>query len=79
MATREQVKAKCLELLENGRDRIEERIDHYINCGALGISEAPDDFILPRIIVSVVLEENADQIIWDRKKYKKIINNLKCF
>ena len=79
--TEDQVKNKVFEMVKSKEfnSSIETGINKAFTCGALNTESFPDNFVLPRIILSVILENLAIQYGPINKQDKKDARNLKHF
>lgn len=59
---------------------IRKESDRLFDCGAIDTESYEDNFILPKIVLTVALENLTKQIaLPDNKEYKKEIKNLRYF
>jgi hypothetical protein len=80
--TQEQFLARIKGLTIDLRADIEKEALRLFNSGAVDTGEYVDDFFLPKIIISVALENEAKQwqpLSFTRKEWEELNNNLRKF
>lgn len=78
MITKEQLKEKTIELLNNAHEEMVEKIDKAINSGCMDLENADNNYLLPKILVSALLKDMVFQYkpMGDTKKAEKEILNI---
>lgn len=75
-----QARKKCRALLRFQKADIYEKIDRAISCGAIDFEKWPDDYRLPKAIITAVFYSMAEQQVANRFcDTKRIIGNLRRF
>ncbi len=77
--TREEVEIKVLDLTRNIQSELQEEVKRLLDSGAIDLDEHEDNYLLPKMLLTVALENHSQQIAppnsW--KKERKIIANLR--
>lgn len=74
--TKEQLKAKTLEMIEEGQKRIIADIDRAIASGSMDIEGAEDGYGLPRILYTALLENEKMRWQCEADIWKKEVENI---
>ena len=80
-ATKESVRQKTIECLENVYPTLIEKLDFLLDSGAINFSEHPNNYNLPKIIVQALGETMARLYSnpYASKADKKELKNIKCY
>jgi hypothetical protein len=57
MATKEQVKAKTIELIQELPHWLPQKVDKILNSGCVDVGYYPDNYSLPKLIMRVLAQE----------------------
>ena len=86
MSNEKKIEALANEMLENALPHMKQLVKKAINSGAIDVDswdENSNPMILPKAIVTAVMETEADQYKATgtsfEKEMKKEVKNLKCF
>lgn len=76
--TKENVRAKVLELLEDVRPILESKLDKLLDSGAINFEKEDDNWALPKDIIQALAKEMAWQYTYRNPPYgyKKRIENF---
>ena len=80
-ATKESVRQKTIDCLENVYPTLIEKLDFLLDSGAINFEEHPDNYNLPKIIVQA-LGETMSRLYTNphaTKADKKELKNIKCY
>lgn len=80
-ATKESVRQKTIDCLENVYPTLIEKLDFLLDSGAINFSEHEDNYNLPKIIVQA-LGETMSRLYsnpYASKADKKELKNIKCY
>ena len=77
--TYEQFMKKTVEMSKSLEGKIQEECSRLAKCGGVDLEAHPDDYILPRIIITVALENLSGTYLPDKPKYKRAVRNLRHF
>lgn len=79
--TEEQVTEKTDKIINDLAMYYRDKVQCALNCGALNLEQYEDNYILPKIIITATLENNASVYMspYMDNKARKEINNLKKF
>lgn len=82
MMTSEKVLEKVVELIQDIEPGIYKEAERLLDSGAVEVSEYEDNFILPKMLVSVALEKISGDLRPPKSvsaSVKRDIANLRCF
>lgn len=81
LATKESVRQKTIDCLENVYPILIEKLDYLLDSGAINFNEYPNDYNLPKIIVQA-LGNTMTRLYtnpYATKADKKELKNIKCY
>jgi len=79
MQTREQVLAKVEEMLDHAKAGMLKEANFLCQSGALDFESAADDYMIPKLIVSVVFTRTAAEYRPFSRDGRNMLNNLSSF
>lgn len=77
--TKDQLIEKMEELLKTNKFEMEKRLKRVLKSGALDLDEYPDNYHLPKMLMSALCIEMSNQWKSDNYKDNKTIKNLTIF
>ena len=80
MTTKKFCIEKIDEMMPDITKLIKEKAVYYLNSGAIDIDGFSDNYLLPKILLSVICDDIKNQYYpYNDEKSKKVIKNLKNF
>ena len=78
MTTKENVKAKVLDLLDDIRPHLEKKLETLLNSGVIDFENEQDNYALPKDIIQVLAREMAFQyaVPFPKHGYKKQLDEM---
>ena len=74
--TEQQLYQKTLELMEQVSERISDQIKTALKSGAINLDQYEDNYLLPKILVTAILRQNADDYEPIGARDKKEVKNI---
>lgn len=76
MTTKESIRSKVIEMLDDIRPHLEKKLDYLLDSGAIDFENTEDNYLVPKNIMQVLAKEMGFQyenFRADRKTKKQII------
>ena len=77
--TDQEFKAKYAELVEKTKESLLKEGERLLHCGGVAVSEYEDNYLLPKIILTVALENEVDNWSPFNREDQATIKNLRHF